>query len=142
MKIAVPPDRQRVYREAIVKFRYWLRETGKTACAEVFKEHLDWKKSYLAPERFAIRQEALRWYSREGRNRMAGQDVPLSNRDTLVDRTQGQGKGSERKTTPALAQDTSQGLLSHKANGTRDAYRVYSMNDVPTDGTRDLGDPE
>ncbi len=41
LKTAVPPDRQRAYREAIIKFRYWLRETGKTASAKVFKEHLD-----------------------------------------------------------------------------------------------------
>ena len=62
MKIVVPLDRQRFYREAIIKFRYWLRETKKKASAEVFKEHLDWKKSYLAPKHFEIRQEALRWY--------------------------------------------------------------------------------
>lgn len=31
LKTAVPPDRQRAYHEAIIKFRYWLRETGKTA---------------------------------------------------------------------------------------------------------------
>ena len=37
----VPPDRRRIYREAIVKFRYWLRQTGKTPDAETFKEHLD-----------------------------------------------------------------------------------------------------
>jgi hypothetical protein len=32
---------------AIVKFRYWLRETGKLPDAETFREHLEWKKSYL-----------------------------------------------------------------------------------------------
>ncbi|MEI7902296.1 MAG: hypothetical protein WCK89_18750 [bacterium] len=37
----VPADRRRAYREAIVKFRYWLRETGKPPIAETFKEHLE-----------------------------------------------------------------------------------------------------
>ena len=38
---AVPTDRHRAYREAIVKFRYWLRQTGKLPAAETFKEHLE-----------------------------------------------------------------------------------------------------
>ncbi|HMP71912.1 MAG TPA: integron integrase [Kiritimatiellia bacterium] len=33
--------------------------------AEVFKEYLDWKKTYLSAEDLAIRQEALWWYYRE-----------------------------------------------------------------------------
>ena len=37
----LPPDLRKPYREAIVKFRYWLRQTGKTPDAETFKEHLD-----------------------------------------------------------------------------------------------------
>jgi len=41
LKTDVQPDRRRAYREAIIKFRYWLRETNKIATAEVFKEHLD-----------------------------------------------------------------------------------------------------
>lgn len=57
LKTVVPPDRQRPYREAIVKFKYWIRETEKPACAEVFKEHLDWKQSCLAPELFVIHRE-------------------------------------------------------------------------------------
>jgi hypothetical protein len=40
----VSPDRQRAYREAIVKFRYWLRETGKAPVEETFKAHLNWKQ--------------------------------------------------------------------------------------------------
>ena len=43
LKTAVPPDRQRRYREAIVKFRYWLREKGKKPAPDTFKEHLAWK---------------------------------------------------------------------------------------------------
>ncbi len=33
----LPPDLRKPYREAIVKFRYWLRQTGKTPDAETFK---------------------------------------------------------------------------------------------------------
>ncbi|MDD4623751.1 MAG: hypothetical protein PHG71_11000 [Kiritimatiellae bacterium] len=33
----IPPDLRKPYREAIVKFRYWLRQTGKTPDAETFK---------------------------------------------------------------------------------------------------------
>ncbi len=50
LETSVPEDRRRAYREAIVKFRYWLRKTGKSPDAETFKQHLEWKKSYLAPE--------------------------------------------------------------------------------------------
>ncbi|MDD4017773.1 MAG: hypothetical protein PHV28_07480 [Kiritimatiellae bacterium] len=35
---AVSPGLRRAYREAIVKFRYWLRQTGKSADIETFKE--------------------------------------------------------------------------------------------------------
>lgn len=143
LKTSVPPDRQRTYRESIIKFRYWLRETGKTACAEVFKEHLDWKQTYLAPERFAIRQEALRWYYCEGRNRMTVHNVPVSSHDTVRDTNQDHNKNFTRGTKPAAAdKDTSRWLLAHNATGRRDEYRVYSMNDVPSDGASDLGGPE
>lgn len=40
LRTEVPPERQRDYREAIVKFLYWLRQTGKAPDAETFKEHL------------------------------------------------------------------------------------------------------
>ena len=55
LRTSVPEDRRHAYREAIVKFRYWLRETGKLPDAETFREHLEWKKSYLTPDRFEIR---------------------------------------------------------------------------------------
>ena len=76
LKTAVPPDRQRRYREAIVKFRYWLREKGKETVPDTFKEHLAWKQSYLSPERFEIRREALRWYYMTGLKRMRDRAVP------------------------------------------------------------------
>ena len=34
LRETVPPDLYRSYREAIVKFRYWLRETGKAPGVE------------------------------------------------------------------------------------------------------------
>lgn len=110
--------------------------------AEVFKEHLDWKQTYLAPERFAIRQEALMWYYCEGRNRMTVQNVPLSCHDTASNANQDYDNNYVRKTNTAVAQDTSRWLLPHNANERRDEYRVYSMNDVPSDGASDLGGPE
>jgi hypothetical protein len=70
LKTAAPPDRYPAWREAIVKFRYWQRQTGKSPTAATFREHLDWKKAYLTPERFEIRREALRWYYGEGLPRM------------------------------------------------------------------------
>lgn len=62
----IPAERRSQYREAIVKFRYWLRQTGKSPVQDSFKAHLEWKKSYLPPDRFEIRREALRWYYRTG----------------------------------------------------------------------------
>ena len=62
LRATVPPKLQGGYREAIVKFRYWLRQTCKEPDVEAFKAHLEWKQSYLPPERFEIRRAALRWY--------------------------------------------------------------------------------
>lgn len=67
---SVPPDRRQAYREAIVKFRYWLKQTGALPDVEAFRKHLSWKQSYLSPERFEIRRAALRWYYSEGLKRM------------------------------------------------------------------------
>ena len=39
LRETVPAKLQRAYREAIVKFLYWLRETGKAADITAFKEH-------------------------------------------------------------------------------------------------------
>ena len=70
LRETVAPEFQGGYREAIVKFRYWLRQTRKEPDVEAFKAHLEWKQSYLPPERFEIRRAALRWYYQEGRLRM------------------------------------------------------------------------
>ena len=37
------------YREAIVKFRYWLRQTRNEPGVEAFKDYLEWKQTYLPP---------------------------------------------------------------------------------------------
>ena len=66
LKDSVPVALQSGYREAIIKFRYWLREKGKSAGVEAFKEHLAWKKSYLSPEKYEVRLQALRWYFEKG----------------------------------------------------------------------------
>ena len=69
LRETVPADLWPEYREAVVKFRYWLRENGKPATVEAFKEHLAWKKSYLPPEKFERRRQALRWYWEKGAKR-------------------------------------------------------------------------
>jgi hypothetical protein len=46
LQAEVPPNCRSAWRTAIVKFRYWLRETGKAPVDAAFKEHLEWKKSY------------------------------------------------------------------------------------------------
>ena len=73
----VPVKLQAVYREAVVKFLYWLREHGKAATVEAFQEHLAWKKSYLSPDRYVVR----RWLSHlavEGRVAVATQKQALN----------------------------------------------------------------
>ena len=70
LKSSVPSERYHAYREAIVKFRYWLRVTDNVPNIEAIKRLLEWKQSYLAPDRFAVRREALRWYYQKGRKRM------------------------------------------------------------------------
>jgi len=67
LRDTVPAKLQADYREAIAKFLYWLRAQGKTASVAAFKEHLAWKQSYLPPERYEIRRQALRWYYHHGR---------------------------------------------------------------------------
>ena len=71
LRETVPVTLQAGYREAVMKFRHWLREKGKAASVEAFKEHLAWKQSYLPPEQYAVRRAALRWYYGQGRNAAA-----------------------------------------------------------------------
>jgi integron integrase len=171
LKAETPPDRQRYYREAIVKFRYWLREKGKEPVPDVFKEHLAWKQSYLSPERFEIRREALRWYYMTGLKRMRERTVPDRVTETEKPETHGgevgigtgfnsttQTKAPEARKTEEDRQTTAPtpaGPNTHgagttpplPANGSSARtprmgdYRVYEMSDVPTAGAKDLGGP-
>jgi integron integrase len=171
LKVVVPPDRQRRYREAIVKFRYWLREKGKKPVLDTFKEHLDWKRSYLSSERFEIRREALRWYYKTGLDRMLERAVPSGVTGTGKPETQrkvssdgvrfdeatrakapeAQKRDVGRQTTvPAPADCEAHGAGANPAlpsggacaqEPRLDGYRVYGMNDVPTAGAKDLGGP-
>ncbi|HBA83893.1 MAG TPA: hypothetical protein DCZ95_07365 [Verrucomicrobia bacterium] len=43
LKGTAPVKLQAEYREAVLKFRYWLWEARKKATVEAFKEHLAWK---------------------------------------------------------------------------------------------------
>jgi len=157
LKAQVPPDRQRPYREAIVKFRYWLREKGKQPVVETFKEHLAWKQSYLSPERFAIRREALRWYYKTATERMWERTVPHGPAETKMPEAKADASGDGVRlapTTPAKApapvvrealNANAKPLLPSGVPSAREArvdgYRVYGMNDVPTAGAKDLGGP-
>ena len=62
LRESVPAALQAGYREAVVKFLYWLREKGKQPNMATFKEHLEWKRSYLPPKQYKLRRNALRWY--------------------------------------------------------------------------------
>lgn len=153
LRTEVSPDRQRLYREAIVKFRYWLRETGKAPVEDSFKEHLDWKKSYLPPERFEVRREALRWYYKEGQRRMqadgakktftvltGGPAKPISNAAGAINDAEPK-TDSENRPVSKLASLDDPGHGSRTASEWVGNYRVYGMNDVPTAGTSDRGGP-
>ncbi len=116
LRTTVPKNLQQSYREAIVKFREWLQDTGKSPVPETFKEHLESERSGFLPEQFEMRRDALRWYYKEGYQRMksAGEanSQPLPPKSHPIHESQFEGE-----------------------------YRVYEMNDVPTAGARDLGGP-
>ncbi len=143
LKAQAPEDRYRGYREAIVKFRYWLRETGKPADAATFKEHLNWKRSYLTPDRFSIRLEALRWYYQEGRKRMVSR-APSPKSATPMPANEepeshpGQGGRMDTRLSRSRDKDNLPKPVGERRFGD---YRVYGMTDVPTAGSRDLGGP-
>jgi len=159
LKTELPPDQQRSYREAIVKFRYWLRETGKQPVVETFKEHLTWKQSYLPPERFEIRREALRWYYKVGTERMWQRAVPGRTVEAPISEAESgvpdneirhdqatQTNGPKRNETEAVRQPTTpmpgggnvHGTLTKPRSPSGELpaqisrvgeYRVYEMND-------------
>ncbi len=127
LKQTVAPELQRGYREAIVKFRYWLKQTGRTPDVETFKAHLEWKKSYLSPERYEIRREALRWYYKEGLRKINDSEVANSQEAMSSDTN---NDARDKKTHQAASVKERQEVPE---------YRTYHMTDVPTAGARDLG---
>ena len=171
LRTTVPLDRQRGYREAIVKFRYWLREKGKEPVPGTFKEHLAWKQSYLPPERFTVRQEALRWYYKTGLQRMQDRAVADGKTEAARIETPGDvfrdaarfGKAAQTNAPDMQANPESRPTAAptvstpdaHDAGAKRGSpsgrksaripwggdYRVYGMNDVPTAGAKNLGGP-
>jgi integron integrase len=150
LRETVPPEVYRAYREAIVKFRYWLRETGKAPGVETFKEHLEWKKSYLPPEQFELRREALRWYYREGHQRMrtAGQENAQSKSAARPVPAQtvcpepSQPSRMEPKTAQGVTRPTPVAPATiQPRTAVAGDYRTYEMTDVPSAGALDLGGP-
>ncbi len=137
LKETVPAELREGYREAVVKFRYWLRENGKPATVESFKEHLAWKKSYLPPEKFERRRQALRWYWEKGAKRS------IQNSGARSQKGAGEGRetalaGKMRALRPEDAEAGSRPV------GARADSRTGSgghMTDVPTKGKVDLGGP-
>ena len=69
---SVPPDRRQAYREAIVKFRYWLKQTGALPDVEAFKKHLSWKQSYLSPGTFRAQARRTKMVLQRGTETYAG----------------------------------------------------------------------
>ena len=115
LRDTVPVALQSGFREAVVKFLYWLRETGKIATVQTFKEHLAWKKSYLSPERFEVRRQALRWYYDKGTKGVQGSESKV------------QGFRKEDGGAEPIEEGMSEAALS--------------LNDVPSLGKADLGGP-
>ena len=150
LRETVAPEFQGGYREAIVKFRYWLRQTRKEPDVEAFKAHLEWKRSYLPTERFEIRRAALRWYYQEGKLRMKaaslekaapppGQPSPTPVRPRIAPASNHAADRHAREPMPRAS--SAQELVAHGTPHAHkpDGYRFYTMNDVPTAGARDLG---
>ena len=124
MKETVPVALQGAYREAVVKFRYWLREKRKASNLEAFKEHLAWKQSYLSEEKYELRRQALRWYWRMGVKRRIQESGFRSQN--------GENPNSRRGAAPAANRPA--------ANDQRHGTPIR-MNDVPPLGKADLGGP-
>ena len=124
LRDTVPAKLQADYREAVVKFLYWLREQRKPASVATFKEHLAWKQSYLPPARYEVRHQALRWYYHHGRKVPSEPVAPLAC-----------GSSAAPRVPPAHV------VAGASARPALDEYRVVGMNDVPTRGAADLGGP-
>ena len=144
----VPADKQALWREAVVKFRYWLRETGRAPTVEAFREHLAWKKSYLPPARYEERRQALRWYWEKG-----GLKSNQKSEAGIQDEKHTESPGHPRVRPPAempadnrtLKAESSPlvpapTILDQRPSASRLEF-AREMTDVPTKGAADLGGP-
>ena len=127
LRDTVPIKLQAAYREAVVKFLYWLRETGKTPTVAAFKEHLAWKQTYLPPDKFALRREALRWYYHhicKPAEAPPTSALAVGKTAPVPERSLASAPDSAAGAAPTLARQT-----------------PLVMNDVPPLGKADLGGP-
>ena len=120
LRESVPVVLQAGYREAVVKFLYWLREKGKQPNVAAFKEHLEWKKSYLPTKQYELRRNALRWYWQMGRKIRGPRSVGRGST----------GLTSSRGVPPARGTSATGNLQTRTLN---------PMTDVPPLGKADLG---
>ena len=147
LRDTVPAEQQAVWREAVVKFRYWLRETGRAATVEAFREHLAWKKSYLPPARYEERREALRWYWEMGKKKKRIQESEFRIQNGGIK----EGDGAPAGKMPAFRREEAGGggdsrgvgapAYNRCATENREPRAVNRMSDVPTLGKADLGGP-
>ena len=147
LRDTVPAEQQAVWREAVVKFRYWLRETGRAATVEAFREHLAWKKSYLPPARYEERREALRWYWEMGKKKKRIQESEFRIQNGGIK----EGDGAPAGKMPAFRREEAGGGGDSRgvgapadnrcATANREPRAVNRMSDVPTLGKADLGGP-
>ncbi len=138
LRDTVPAALQPAYREAVAKFRYWLREKGKAANLEAFKRHLAWKKSYLPAKEHEMRRQALRWYWLKGKKR--------SIQNPGVRSQKGE---STADIQPPISNDQAQ--AANRPGGVAVYYRSQTLNrkpatwnrmsDVPPLAKADLGGP-
>ena len=143
LQVEVPADCRAVYREAVVKFLYWLRETGKRPTAEAFQEHLAWKKSYLAAPQYEMRRQALRWLWRWSRKAPMPAPVAVGPMVESGERSAGAGQipAGQRPALRPEVEGTNGGTRASRIqNSWVRAEGVNAMPDVPTKGAADLGD--
>ena len=141
LRATIPADQQDQYREAVVKFRYWLRDKRKTPTPEAFQEHLAWKKSYLAPDRFEMRRQALRWYwEKGGKQSIPNSESGIQNAGKLTSPAPTPGPGQAefpRCGQKAAAEKSAAAIRIDPTMNRLDFAR--EMTDVPTRGAEDLG---
>jgi len=135
LRESVPVALQAGYREAVVKFLYWLRETGEQPNVAAFKEHLEWKKSYLPAKQYELRRNALRWYWQMGaKKRIQNSGVRSQKGDGEGRKTALAGKMPALRPEDAAAGSRPVGARAYSRTGTGNR-----MADIPPLGKADLG---